>query len=189
MEKLGALVVIFLVAMPMAHCDINEGAKEVDEWFDKLPYAKEKVTKFHFFKHEAYGGPNLSLTAIRVAQANFTNQTQSQFGAVYIMDDVLREGMSLTSKELGRAQGLYTFSGQKEMSFLEGFTLVFTTGAYNGSTLTVLGRARPVTYREMPVIGGSGVFRLARGVVSAKLRNLNVTGKAVEEYHVVVLHY
>ena len=187
MEKLAALIMIFLVVMPMGHC-IIEGPEEVDEWFHKFPYAKEKVTKLHFFFHDRFAGKNV--TAVRVAHATSTAKSSTSFGLVFIMDDPLTEGLKPTSKELGRAQGLYAFSGREELSLLMAFNLVFTTGEYNGSTLTVLGRNPAVPHREMPIIGGLGVFRLARGVASAKLRSFNMTtGIALIEYNVVVIHY
>lgn len=191
MEKLGALVMFFLVALPlMGHCVVAEGAEEVNEWFNKLPDAKEKVTKLHFFMHDTFGGNN-HLTAVTVAKATSTDKSPTAFGQVSIMDDPLRETIDPTSKELGRAQGLYAFSGQENMSLLMAYNLAFTTGRYNGSTLTVLGRNPAVLQpREMPIIGGSGVFRLARGVATANLRYFNMTvGKALIEYHVVVIHY
>ncbi|KAK8476026.1 hypothetical protein V6N11_041991 [Hibiscus sabdariffa] len=188
MEKLGILVMIFLVAMQMVDC-VDEGAKEVDEWFDKLPYAKQKVTKLHFFFHDRFAGKH-NITAVRVAQGSGTNKSPTFFGLVFIMDDPLTEGLKPTSKELGRAQGLYAFSGRDELSLLMSFNLVFTTGEFNGSTLTVLGRNPAVPHREMPIVGGSGVFRMARGVASAKLRSFSMTtGNALIEYNVVVLHY
>uniref|UniRef100_A0A2N9IJV9 Dirigent protein n=1 Tax=Fagus sylvatica TaxID=28930 RepID=A0A2N9IJV9_FAGSY len=64
-------------------------------------------------------------------------------------------------------------------------------GKYNGSTITVLGR-NPVfnTIREMPVIGGSGLFRFSRGYAQAKTHTLDIkTGDAIVEYNVYVLHY
>ncbi|XVF00914.1 hypothetical protein REPUB_Repub04eG0043000 [Reevesia pubescens] len=171
----------------MGHC-INEGSEEVDAWFQKLPYAKEKVTKFHFFFHDRFAGKNV--TSVRVAHAANTAKSATNFGLVFIMDDPLTEGLKPTSKELGRAQGLYAFSGQEELSLLMAMNLVFTSGEYNGSTLTVLGRNPAVPHREFPIIGGSGVFRLARGVASARLRSFNMTtGKALIEYNVVVIHY
>ncbi|TYI95523.1 hypothetical protein E1A91_D01G003700v1 [Gossypium mustelinum] len=180
MENLAILLlVIFLVAMPMAYC-VKEGAEEVDEWFDKLPYAKQKVTKLHFFFHDRFAGKH-NRTAVRVAHGPETDKSPTSFGLVFIMDDPLTERMNPTSKELGRAQGLYAFSGQDELSLLMSFNLVFTTGEFNGSTLTVLGRNPAVPHREMPIVGGSGVFRMARGVASAKLRSFNMTTVSMGE--------
>ncbi|PHT84087.1 Dirigent protein 22 [Capsicum annuum] len=69
--------------------------------------------------------------------------------------------------------------------------LVFTKGKYNGSTLSILGYNQIFhEYREMPIIGGSGVFRLAQGIATAKTYWAdNATQNAIVEYHVVVLHY
>lgn len=44
--------------------------------------------------------------------------------------------------------------------------------------------------REMPVVGGSGLFRFARGYAQAKTHSIDFkTGNAVVEYDVFVLHY
>ncbi|KAE8680037.1 Dirigent protein 21 [Hibiscus syriacus] len=190
MEKLGIPVMILLVAIAMQMVDcVEEGAKEVEEWFDKLPYAKQKVTKLHFFFHDRFAGKH-NITAVRVAHGPGTDKSPTSFGLVFVMDDPLTEGMKPTTKELGRAQGLYAFSGRDELSLLMSFNLVFTTGEFNGSTLTILGRNPAVPHREMPIVGGSGVFRLACGVASAQLRSFNMTtGNALIEYNVVVIHY
>ncbi|KAE8667854.1 Disease resistance-responsive (dirigent-like protein) family protein [Hibiscus syriacus] len=158
MEKLVIpLLMILLVAMQMVDC-VEEGAKEVEEWFDKLPYAKQKVTKLHFFFHDRFAGKH-NITAVRVAHGPDIDKSPTSFDLVFIMDDPLTEGMKPTTKELGRAQG---------------------------PTLTVLGRNPAVAHREMPIVGGSGVFRLARGVASAQLRSFNMTtGDALIEYNVV----
>lgn len=67
----------------------------------------------------------------------------------------------------------------------------FTEGKYNGSSITVMGR-NPVfsKVREMPIVGGSGLFRFARGYVQAKTQRFDPTnGDATVEYNVYVLHY
>ncbi|KAK6240790.1 Dirigent protein - like 7 [Theobroma cacao] len=189
MEKLAALVICWLaMVMPMGQCSI-EGPEEVYNWFHKLPYAEEKVSKLHFYFHDALSGKNP--TAVRVAQASGSAKSPTFFGVVFVIDDPLTEGPEATSKELGRAQGLYGSDGKEEVSLLMAMDFVFTSGKYNGSSLTVLGR-NPVFHplREMPIIGGTGVFRLARGIATVKTRSLNTTtGDAIAEYHVVVIHY
>ncbi|KAK9987814.1 hypothetical protein SO802_028053 [Lithocarpus litseifolius] len=101
------------------------------------------------------------------------------------------EGPEPTSKLVGQAQGLYGSAGQQELDLLMAMNFIFTTGEFNGNSLTILGRNavfHPI--REMPIVGGTGAFRLARGFVTAKTRVLNLTsGDAIIEYHVVAIHY
>lgn len=79
----------------------------------------------------------------------------------------MTEGPEVSSKLVGRGQGLYASAGSEEFSLLMVWSVVFKSGEYNGSSLTILGRnptLRPV--REMCIVGGTGVFRLARGILT-----------------------
>lgn len=92
---------------------------------------------------------------------------------------------------MGRAQGFYASASQSENALIVVMNLAFLEGKYNGSSLSVLGRNPVVeTVREMPIIGGGGLFRFARGYVQAKTLRFNATtGDAVVEYNVFVIHY
>ncbi|KAG1328052.1 dirigent protein 22 [Cocos nucifera] len=149
----------------------------------------EKLTHLRFFWHDILSGPNP--TAVPVAQAASTNASSSFFGLVNIIDDPLTEGPAMASKLVGRAQGFYASASQEGLGLLMAMNFAFMDGRYNGSTITILGRnAVFTTVREMPVIGGSGLFRLARGYVQAKTHNLDMkTGNAVVEYNCFVFHY
>ncbi|XP_055808608.1 dirigent protein 22-like [Solanum dulcamara] len=191
MEKtslVSLICFIVVMAMPMAQ-SVELGPKAVEKWFHKLPHAKQKVSKFHFYFHDIVTGKNP--TAITIAQSNMTAKSPTFFGSVAMIDDPLTVGPELNSTIVGRAQGIYGSADQNEAALLMTLNFVFTTGKYNGSTLSVLGR-NPVfnQYREMPIIGGSGVFRLAQGIATAKTYWFNTTsGDAVVEYNVMVLHY
>ena len=107
------------------------------------------------------------------------------------MDDPLTEGPEPTSKLVGRGQGLYASAGLDELGLLMAWNVVFKTGDYNGSSLTVLGR-NPSTQplREMSIVGGTGIFRLARGVVTFKTYFFNSSaGVAVLEVDAVAFHF
>ncbi|KAK6159569.1 hypothetical protein DH2020_006883 [Rehmannia glutinosa] len=194
MAKLITILMLYSLAQaiskPVAHVNvIPQGPEAVQEWFKNLPNAKEKLTKLHFYFHDIVSGKNPS--AITVAQSNFTLKSPTGFGLVRMMDDALTIGPEPNSKIIGRAQGIYGSASLEEVGLLMTLNFVFTEGEYNGSTLSVLGH-NPVfrEYREMPIVGGSGVFRLARGVATAKTVWFNVTsGDAVVEYNVMVLHY
>ncbi|XVF49906.1 hypothetical protein PTKIN_Ptkin04bG0053600 [Pterospermum kingtungense] len=68
-----------------------------------------------------------------------------------------------------RVAGCSNFTGGDPIAAMFG-------GPYNGSTFRVLGR-NPVTKeeREMPVIGGTGKFRLARGYCLARTYSMDQT--------------
>ncbi|KAF5443808.1 hypothetical protein F2P56_036335 [Juglans regia] len=187
--KLAALVLLIFslgMAMPLVHSNL-EDPKEVDKWLQKFQYAKEKVSRLHFYFHDTPSGKNPS--AVRVAQAPITEKSPTLFGLVNIFDDPLTEGPEPTSRLVGRAQGLYGSAGQQEVGLLVAMNLVFTTGRLNASSITILGRnAALQPHREMPIIGGTGVFRLARGFAIAKTHSLNFTS-AIVEYNVVAMHY
>ncbi|KAH7833184.1 hypothetical protein Vadar_003885 [Vaccinium darrowii] len=189
-KKLCAVLLLFsmIIAIPMVH-GIDESPQAVEKWFQSLGMTKEKVTKLHFYFHDQVSGKNL--TAVTVAQANNTFQSPTLFGLVRVIDDALTVGPEPNSMIVGRAQGIYASSGLKEVGLLMTLNFVFTRGEYNGSTLSILGR-NPVfdLYRELPVVGGSGVFRLARGIATAKTYSFSSTsGDAVVEYNVIVMHY
>lgn len=194
MAKLNTIVLLcciafpILLSIPVAHCNIAQGPKAVENWFQKLAHAKPKITKLHLYFHDIVGGRNP--TAIPVAQANSTSHSPTGFGMLAVLDDRLTTGPEINSTTIGRAQGIVGASSLEEFSLLMSLNFVFTNGKYNGSTLSLLGR-NPVLneYREMPIVGGSGVFRLARGVATAKTHTLSKNGDAIVEYNIVVMHY
>ncbi|KAK2990679.1 hypothetical protein RJ640_029354 [Escallonia rubra] len=154
-----------------------------------LGLKREKLSHLHFYFHDIVGGKNP--TAIIVAQATTTNTSATGFGMVVMIDDPLTVGPEASSKLVGRAQGIYASASQFETGLLMVLNYVFMGGKYNGSTLSILGR-NPVfsTVREMPIVGGSGIFRFARGYAQARTHSLDIkTGDAVVEYNVFVLHY
>ncbi|KAE9458276.1 hypothetical protein C3L33_09814, partial [Rhododendron williamsianum] len=190
MGKVCAILLLCLVviAMPMVQ-GIDESPQAVAEWFENLPKMEEKVTKLHFYFYDQLSGKNV--TAVTVAQANTTFQSPSLFGLVFVIDDALKTGPESDSTIVGRAQGMYASGGLKEPVAVMTLDFVFTSGEYNGSTLSMSGRNPPLDlYREMPIVGGSGVFRLARGIATAKTYLFDTTtGNAIVEYNVIVLHY
>jgi len=107
-----------------------------------------------------------------------------------MIDDPLTETPDPSSKLIGRAQGLYAIASKEEAGLLMTMNLMFVDGDYNGSTLAVLGRNMVLDdVREMPVVGGSGRFRFARGYALAKTYQLSATGDAIVEYNVFVMHH
>ncbi|XP_020583769.1 dirigent protein 22-like [Phalaenopsis equestris] len=150
---------------------------------------KEKQSHLHFFFHDILSGRNA--TAVPVTKPAAGAHPNSGFGMIAIIDDLLTEGPDRNSTLLGRAQGLYAATGQEEVSLLMTMNLAFTSGKYNGSVLSLLGRNQPLhPVREMPIVGGTGLFRFARGYALARTHWLDLTtGDATVEYDVHVIHY
>ncbi|XP_020203848.1 dirigent protein 2 isoform X2 [Cajanus cajan] len=142
----------------------------------------QKLSHLHFFFHDVVGGTNR--TAVRVAAAPTTDHSPTGFGAVVMMDDPLTEQAEAASRAVGRAQGIYASASRTELGFLMALNFAFTEGKFNGSTLAVLGRnAVESAVREMPVVGGTGVFRFATGYAQARTHSLGAL-EAVVEYNV-----
>ena len=151
---------------------------------------KEKLSHFKFYWHDILSGKNPSSVAVVAPPFNKINTTTA-FGLVNMIDNPLTLGPELSSKLVGRAQGFYASACQTELDLLMAMNFAFVEGKYNGSTITILGR-NPVfnKVREMPVIGGSGLFRFARGYAEARTHWVDFkSGDATVEYNVYVLHY
>ncbi|XP_062182840.1 dirigent protein 22-like [Phragmites australis] len=151
--------------------------------------AGEKETHLRVYWHDVVSGPNA--TVVQVAEGPSSNASATGFGTVIVIDDPLTEGPNLTSSRLiGRAQGMYVSAGKDSLSLLMAMNFVFVDGAYNGSSVAIVG-ANPAerTIREMPVVGGTGAFRLARGYCQARTHWFDAkTGDATVEYNVYIRH-
>ena len=150
---------------------------------------REKLTHLHFYVPDVFSGPNA--TEVRVAGPQLTGNPTTSFGFVAMFDDPMTVGPEPSSKKIGSAQGLYGLASQTEAAFVTVLNFVFTEGKFKGSTLSVLGRdASFLEVREMPIVGGSGAFRFARGFAQEKTYMYNTTSfDSIVEYDVYVLHY
>ncbi|KAJ4771056.1 Dirigent protein [Rhynchospora pubera] len=150
--------------------------------------AVEKQSHFRFYWHDKISGRNQ--TSVRVADApEFKKSISTNFSDVYVFDDPLRTGPDKNSKLVGRAKGIYLEAGLYKIELLVAMNFVFTDGKYNGSTIAVFGHNEALaTVREMPIVGGSGLFRFARGLVQLRTYLFQID-YAVVEYNVFVNHY
>ncbi|KAK7294770.1 hypothetical protein RJT34_17666 [Clitoria ternatea] len=153
----------------------------------KLLGMEEKLSHLRFYWHDILSGRNPSSVTVIPPPLNST----TVFGLVNVVDNPLTLGPRLSSKLVGKAQGLYASTSHSEVDFMMAMSFGFSEGKYNGSSITVLGRD-PIfnKVRELPVIGGSGLFRFARGY--AHLTTISFSPKtkdAVVEYNVYVLHF
>ncbi|KAJ1265026.1 hypothetical protein BS78_08G046600 [Paspalum vaginatum] len=149
----------------------------------------EKDTHIKLYWHDVVTGPNR--TAVPVGGGAVTNTSRTAFGTVIVIDDPLTEGPDLKSSKLvGRAQGTYIGAGKSEASLMMNMNFVFQAGRYNGSTVAIMGRNAVFdAVREMAVVGGTGMFRWARGYAQARTHALDLkTGDATVEYNLYIKH-
>ncbi|CAG7890462.1 unnamed protein product [Brassica rapa] len=124
-------------------------------------------------------------TSVKVAEAAQTNTSKTYFGSMFVMDCPLTTLPNISSNTIGYAQGMTASASQTELGLLMILHFVFTEREYNGSTISILGRNLVFeNVREMPVVGGSGLFRFARGYAEGKTYSLDVkSGNATLEYN------
>lgn len=188
MEKLALALLLIICSMAMVHA-IDQDPNSVLEWVKQMNPNNEILTTLHFYFHDTVSGPKPTAVSVNQPGVGSSGPT-NPFGSIYVVDDVLTEQPDSSSKVIGQAQGIYGSASMEELGLLMTLNFVFTDGDYKGSTLSVLGR-NPVleTYREMPIVGGSGFFRMARGVATANTYSSTPTGDAIVEYNVFVKHY
>ncbi|WOH00135.1 hypothetical protein DCAR_0519493 [Daucus carota subsp. sativus] len=188
MSAISLLSALSILSLLLLTGESQDFTKRIPK--NSLGLKKEKLSHLHFYFHDIVSGRHP--TAVRVASAAITNTSSTGFGAVVMIDDPLTVGPEPGSKQVGRAQGIYASASLSEAgTLLMVLNYAFTEGKYNGSTLSILGR-NPVfsAVREMPVVGGSGLFRFARGYAQARTHFFDLkTGDAVVEYNVYVFHY
>ncbi|XP_020236862.1 dirigent protein 22 [Cajanus cajan] len=151
-------------------------------------YKKDKFSHFHFYFHETFTTDNA--TTVTVVQPLPKYNGTTSFGSVSIMDNALTVGPNRTSKVVGRIEGLVAGTSQSEFNLLVVLNFALTEGKYNGSSIVVLGRNRlSLKVRELPVIGGTGVFRFATGYAEANTVFIEPTVRSTVEYNIYVSHY
>ncbi|KAL2320894.1 hypothetical protein Fmac_029863 [Flemingia macrophylla] len=152
----------------------------------------EKLTHIRFYFQELISNQEPSI--IITDPPKVMNDAPLPFGSRVVLENQLTLRPELDSKRVGKAQGFYLSATQKpgvELEIVMGFVLTFNEGKFNGSTLSVLGRNHIVSeVREMPIIGGTGAFRFARGFAHARTVRVDYTkGDATIEYNLYIFHY
>ncbi|XP_059306932.1 dirigent protein 23-like [Lycium ferocissimum] len=184
MEKVIVLLLLFAATIALAN-----GQEQKESWAKRVEAGNEVVTTLEFYFHDILSGSNPS--AVRVAQSAATNNSGTLFGALMMVDDPLTIGPDPKSKIVGRARGMYGSAGQTDLGLIMVFNYGFTDGIYQGSSFSLLSinpALNPV--REMAVVGGTGLFRLARGYAIAQTYSFDApTGDAIVGYNVTLVTY
>ncbi|KAK7390281.1 hypothetical protein VNO78_25583 [Psophocarpus tetragonolobus] len=149
---------------------------------------KDKVSHFRLFFHESFTANNATTVTVVPPLAKYNSTTS--FGMMGVMDNALTAGPERSSKVVGKVEGLIAATSQSEFNLLVVLSFVLTEGKYNGSTITVLGRNRIMqSLREVPVIGGTGMFRFATGYAEVNTVLLEPQVRSTVEYNIYVSHY
>ncbi|PKI78713.1 dirigent protein 23 [Punica granatum] len=185
---MSAAILVLALQMMALRSWAQRTASPAPGWAQRLETGTGTMTNLQFYFHDTFSGSNPS--AVRVAEARDTDNSLTLFGALVMVDDPLTEGISPSSKLVGRGQGLYGSAGQSEVAFLMAMSFCFLDGVYNGSCLSVLGKNAALNYeREMPIVGGTGLLRFARGYALAQTQMANpINGDAIVWYNVTVFN-
>ena len=194
MSKHVLVIMIMMLTTSAMAATATEGTTQslqlkAGNWGASVKTEKETVTNLQFYFHDTLSGQNPS--AIQVAQPVDKNKSSlTMFGAIMMADDPLTETPDPKSKLVGRAQGLYGSSCQQEVGLLMAMSFSFTDGPYNGSSFSLMGKNSAMNpVREMAIVGGTGLFRMARGYALAKTYWLDpTTGDAIVGYNVTLVH-
>ncbi|KAK4477205.1 hypothetical protein RD792_016419 [Penstemon davidsonii] len=172
-------IFIFLVS-PISWAPIIK-AQNSDQptWARRVETKTEVITTLQFYFHDILSGQKPS--AVRIAQATQTNNSSTIFGMLMMIDDPLTIGPDPSSKVVGWARGMYGSAGQTDFGLIMALSYGFTDGIYDGSSFSLLGINKATQpFREMPIVGGTGLFRFARGYAVAHTYQLDLaTGDAV----------
>lgn len=183
MGKLSSVLVI-IFALFVTHTL----AQTQNERFRRARRPHEKLTQFAFYVRP--GGPDGY--QVTVASAANVTRPPNLFGLVNVADYALTVGPSPTSAVVGRAHGLFaSASSMTDFSLFTGITIVLQTGRYNGSSVNIIGYdPTGVDVRDLPIIGGTGAFLLARGSVNfAHYHGHPAANYTIERLTVTILHY
>ncbi|KNA06325.1 hypothetical protein SOVF_181970 [Spinacia oleracea] len=184
------LFVIFTSYFVNVSSSESHGTKSPPTWAKTEPHhgGHERKTVLQFYFHDVMTGE--SPTVALIAQPIGGNNSAMSFGSLFMADDPLTVSPDPNSYLVGRAQGLYGAASQKGVNLIMGLNYGFVDGIYNGSSVVIFGRNSVTNrVREFPVVGGTGVFRMARGYAVAETYFINHTSRnAIVGYNVTIFH-
>lgn len=193
MEKPYIVLILLSMATIMGTANgVAMRPESMEKWLKTRYRVKERVTPLQFYVRDVFSTPttmNVTTTNVIVAKANSTFGSPTLFGLVAVIDDPVTVGPEPKSKIMGRAEGIITFASLEKISLHMTFTIVFTNGKYNGSTLSFVGHNSCLAAElgQISIVGGTGAFILARGVAFINSISSNSSGDTLFEYNAFVL--
>ncbi|XP_059663893.1 dirigent protein 4-like [Cornus florida] len=166
--------------------------------FSSAEVGQLKETNMTFYLHDwsvelnlTADTTNTNVTAIPVTGIPGFPWTFTTFGTMFCADDPITVGFDKTSAQIGQAQGIFVTSALDGSSTHVSASIVFSNATYNGSTIEIQGANRHhQSVNEVAVVGGTGIFRYARGCATFETVYQNKANSyAVIKCNVTVLHY
>ncbi|GJR91331.1 dirigent protein 23-like protein [Tanacetum coccineum] len=158
-------------------------------WAKRVDTGSQVVTTLQFYFHDTLSGSNPS--AVRVAQPQSSSNSLGGFGNLMMIDDPLTEGPEKNSKLIGHARGMYGQAAQNDLCLIMVLNYGFIDGIYKDSSFSLLSiNPAMQAVREMTIVGGTGLFRLARGYALAQTYWIDpTTGDAIVGYNATIVTY
>ncbi|KAF3328603.1 jasmonate-induced protein [Carex littledalei] len=127
---------------------------------------------FHMYLHHTPLGSNRNQSGI--VNPNLPNS----FGWTVVNDWPLYDALGPNAKVIARAQGLHIQTGMSSQKYQNYLSIVFEDARFKGSTLQVMGPV--VEGGEWAIVGGTGEFPMARGVIYKKFHEQKKDGNIME---------
>ena len=155
----------------------------------KYQFLKLKETNIRFYMQDWETG--LNATVFPIAGIPNKPWQVTRFGTVMAIDDKVTVAIERNSSQVGRLQDIYVNSALDGTDLHLLVSLVFTNKEYNGSTLEIQGADMFYQkYREVSVISGSWIYRLAHGYAILQTVYYDVPkGNAIIRWNLTVFHY
>ncbi|CAI9109428.1 OLC1v1009249C1 [Oldenlandia corymbosa var. corymbosa] len=129
---------------------------------------KKPCKRFSVHMHEILFDGNNAANATAAVAVNQTKLNSYGFGEFTVFNDKLTADSNLSSPSVGRGQGFYVFNMRTPgFNAWVGLSLVFNNSFKYKGTLTITG-ADLISQgtRDIPIVGGTGDFFMARGIAT-----------------------
>ncbi|VAH22364.1 unnamed protein product [Triticum turgidum subsp. durum] len=131
----------------------------------------QKQHLFHLYMNQiAEGTPNANQKVI------VNPGLPIDFGVTVANDWTISDGPAANANPIARARGMHMGDGKADVNWLFCHNILFTDTRFKGSSLKVLGDFVANKDSEWAIVGGTGEFAYAQGVVVAKvIQNIQPT--------------
>ncbi|XP_047329776.1 dirigent protein 5-like [Impatiens glandulifera] len=130
------------------------------------PKPAKPCKRITLYYHDTMFKGNNVQNASAAAITNSTGLGSFKFGETVVFDDPMTEDGDLASPAMARAQGFYFYNMKNTYNAWFAYSLVFNSSQYKG-TINVMGAdIMDVDRRDLSVVGGTGDFFMARGIVT-----------------------